>query len=730
MALRTNRWHVLLTAAVLLVGAAAAQDRTDQSFCFFHISDIHVDPDLARIDGSPPLRSAPTLAWICDEAARPQELPALELKTPPPAFVIATGDLTEYGAIDQTWQLFERAFEKLPCPLYVIPGNHDNTWVPVYHIMRRRHGGANYSFERFGWHFVMLCSASPHEPLPTLDATARSFLHRDLADVPPGTPIVVALHHPPWSDEFANPAEYDTFIDELRDHNVVLLLYGHGHNAAWRNLDGIDGIMGGSTFGQSAGYAVVSVLNGRLCVAYRYHRKPTTAPTAAPAAQWQALLDKPVQRTVPPRIFRRLTLQPANWTGKGPAELSIEFCGDAQPPPDLQISVQLDGQEVPVHRLPGTVPPAWSVEPRELVSGWHLLSVRGSTESTTDLRTLTFVAGNPPWLWRRQFTASVRAAPVVADHYLIVACTDGLVTALDRSTGSTTWSFQAGAEIISTPACSNGLIVFGGGDGRVYALSEQGSTAWTFDAQLPVYGSPAIADSVVYIGDSGGRLHALNLADGRPRWRFERADFAIESAPCIWNDLVIFGAWDGNLYALRASDGTLVWKAPGPKSSAGGGTARYYAPADCPPVALDRRLFVCDRGYLLASFDVDGRLGQTIAEGVCAITADTRASARRTLVARYVKDRVSAFDATGHLLWETAVPTGRFPLPPTCTADSVILCSNRGRLSVLRSSDGAVTWSVQTTPGFYVMAPVAVDESGMCYVAGMDGSVTAFRPTR
>ena len=62
--------------------------------------------------------------------------------------------------------------------------------------------------------------------------------------LPADTPIIVSLHHPPYSSEFANPTEMDTFLDLLRDYNVVLMLYGHGHNVEQRDVGGIPGIMG------------------------------------------------------------------------------------------------------------------------------------------------------------------------------------------------------------------------------------------------------------------------------------------------------------------------------------------------------------------------------------------------------------------------------------------------------------------------------------------------------
>ncbi|MCP4246181.1 MAG: PQQ-binding-like beta-propeller repeat protein, partial [bacterium] len=133
-------------------------------------------------------------------------------------------------------------------------------------------------------------------------------------------------------------------------------------------------------------------------------------------------------------------------------------------------------------------------------------------------------------------------------------------------------------------------------------------------------------------------------------------------------------------------------------------------------------LFVCDRGYQLGAYSADGSPGNKWLEQVSAIAPD---ASGQYLLARTTDDRVCKFDATGKKVWETTVAAGRFPIPPTVANDHVYVCSNQGRLSVLDATDGRVTGTYQVTPGFYVMAPVAVDSEGCCYVAGMDGSVTA-----
>jgi outer membrane protein assembly factor BamB/predicted phosphohydrolase len=713
---RRTATTVLLT--ILFIATAGHAQTAGGDFAFIQFSDSHISPHLDRTPAPGAPRGAASIAWICTQAVGPQEIAPLGLTTPPPAFAIATGDLTEYGVIDDTWAQFEQAFAALPYPLYVIPGNHDNTWVPMYALLRERHGGVNYAFDKFGCHFVCISSASPAEPVPTIDETTRRWLTRDLRAVGPDTPVFVALHHPPHSGEFA-PAEYDAFIDLLRNYNVVLLLYGHGHRANHRDLDGIDGVMGGTTYGDHAGYNVISVQDDVLRVAY--HKQGAAGGSEK---AWQVLLEQPLTRRAPERLFAdvRVTRVP------DALDVELRLRESHRDAALADVEIRVDGEACRITPLADRPQATWRVDTADPADGVHVVTVRGRTvDGLADLATTRFCIEPDRVQSCWEFDA-IKAAPVLVGDALLIATTGGELHAVRRDPQDPRelWTVATGGEILGTPARSDEAIVFGSGDGKVYAVDHAGATLWTYDAGRPVYGAPLIDDGAVYVGDNGGRLRCLDVADGRPRWVFARADYAIECKPCAWGDLIVFGAWDGYLYALNRDDGTLAWKTLGPKSS-DGAAARYYAPADCGPVALGDTLFVCDRGYVLATYDREGRLGRRIDEGVAAIAAGPDGDC---VYARCIDHCVCKIDATGAKLWERSVPAGRLPVPPTCTPGTVYVCSNTGLVSALDATDGRVRWSYQAIAQHYVMAPAVVDDSGICYVAGMNGRVRAIRPPR
>jgi outer membrane protein assembly factor BamB len=523
-------------------------------------------------------------------------------------------------------------------------------------------------------------------------------------------PIFVALHHPLDSGEFA-PGEYATLIDLLRDYNVALVLYGHGHNVVHKTCDGIDAVMGGSTFGKRAGYGLVCVQDGMLCVAYRYHKPQNKAEA------WRVLFEKPLARSVPERLF---AIERPAVTGDA-AVVEDRFTMSLSSRAALDdVRVNIGGEAMKV--VPGEAG-TWRVSGAELAPGYHLMTVRARTaDGRADLRTRVVRTGDSCVKWRVTFPAAMKAGPVIVGDTLCVAQTDGTVAGLSRGTGRVAWTAHAEAEILGTPAWTGKTLVFGAGDGKVYALDDAGRTLWTQSLDGPAYGWPLVDGDRVYVGDNAGFMHALALDDGRAQWKAARADYSIEAQPCVWGQRVTYGAWDGYLYAVARETGEQAFRVLGPKSSEGA-AARYYAPADCGPVAVGEKLFVCDRGYVLGVYDRQGKLEAKLADDIAAIAPGPDGS----VIARSKENRVCRFASDGSLVWERAVPAGRFPIPPTVHGDAVYVCSNGGLLSVLDVETGAVRWKYQVTPGLYVMAPVAVDADGTCYVAGMDGTVTALR---
>ncbi len=175
--------------------------------------------------------------------------------------------------------------------------------------------------------------------------------------------------------------------------------------------------------------------------------------------------------------------------------------------------------------------------------------------------------GNEKWIER--LDGPVVGGAAVFDGLLVVGSevddsvdgNEGMVYAFDAETGERRWRFPVEGKVWSTPAISDGVVIFGSLDHRVYALSlTDGKRLWAFDTGGAVAASPVIARGRVYVGSFDGVFYAINASTGVEEWRFDGASNWFWAQAVVAQGLVYAASLDGNLYALGATSGDLLWK--------------------------------------------------------------------------------------------------------------------------------------------------------------------------
>ncbi len=301
--------------------------------------------------------------------------------------------------------------------------------------------------------------------------------------------------------------------------------------------------------------------------------------------------------------------------------------------------------------------------------------------------------------WRANLGSGVASSPAVGEGLVYAAARDGTVSAFDVATGQrrwriTTralfplpWGHESGDYYVSSPVYVDGTILFGAGDGGMYAAdAKTGKIRWRAQTGGRIRSSPAVAGGRVYVGAFDGRVYALDLATGAERWRYETEGASlksenfgydrrsIQSSPTVANGVVYVGARDGYLYALDAAAGTLRWRFDHKVSWI----------ITSPAVADDVVYAGSSDGHFL-----------------------------------------NAVDATGKELWRVTVE-GIVWSSPAVAGSLVYFGENSGRLHAVDRSTGTERWAFRT--GGRVYSSPAV--SGEYVVVGStDGSVYALRAT-
>ena len=187
--------------------------------------------------------------------------------------------------------------------------------------------------------------------------------------------------------------------------------------------------------------------------------------------------------------------------------------------------------------------------------------------------------------WAVSLGAPVQSSAALVDDLVVVGSRDGRLHALDARNGKQRWQLATGKDLplpwghesgdvwTSSPTIAGGKILFGGGDGVVYAIEPaRGAVLWRAQTGGRIRGTPAIHDNRVFIGSFDSRIYAFDLHDGRRIWRYDTegvglnsANFgfdrrSIQSSPSVGDGMVYVGARDGFLYALDERTSALRWK--------------------------------------------------------------------------------------------------------------------------------------------------------------------------
>jgi hypothetical protein len=261
-----RRIFLALSIAVCLAAQAAAEP---VGLTFFGWSDQHVQTNgdgkhlLPAIEAMNALPGTPY----------PEKIGG---KVEKPAFVFGCGDITEWPTAAAR-DSYEAMLKRLKYPAFDIPGNHDEGGKSPSETIKRwlvaRHGGLPYTFDRGGVHFVALFSKydeSLDNPAQPIHRDALAFVREDLKKLPPGKPVIVAMHL--CLEAITNR---DELVSALGEANVLAVLGGHYHKSTVESYRKIPFVQFPSPAANGPGEVMVVRITEQRIVAlpYSYRNK-------------------------------------------------------------------------------------------------------------------------------------------------------------------------------------------------------------------------------------------------------------------------------------------------------------------------------------------------------------------------------------------------------------------------------------------------------------------------
>lgn len=194
-------------------------------------------------------------------------------------------------------------------------------------------------------------------------------------------------------------------------------------------------------------------------------------------------------------------------------------------------------------------------------------------------------------------------SPVVGEDLVYVSGINGVLYAIDRETGSSSWQQPKGIaeddrpRLVAGPALDpeSNVVVVGSEDGKLYAFDAKTGEprdGFPFRAEDKIWSTPVIQDGVVYFGSHDKYVYAVSLTDGTLKWKFLTGG-AVAGRPLLFRDMVIAGSFDKKLYAINTKDGRKVWEFQGDNWFWAGAVANgrtIFAPS------MDGNVYALDRG--------------------------------------------------------------------------------------------------------------------------------------
>lgn len=232
--------------SLCIIGCLFSMSACDSVFDV-HPYDVHVDGSkdvnayqLKRIEQLAKSKDTIRFAFISDTHQWLDDLEAevsdINRRSDSIDFVIHAGDVTDFGATNE-FQWTRDRMQKLKIPFVVLLGNHDclGTGNQSYEVI---FGNPDFSFIAGRVKFVCLnTNAIEYDysrPVPNFDFMQEQ-VKADSADF---DRTVIAMHAPPFSEQFNNNVASVFNYYTHRFPELLFCLYGHGHHTRQDDLYG------------------------------------------------------------------------------------------------------------------------------------------------------------------------------------------------------------------------------------------------------------------------------------------------------------------------------------------------------------------------------------------------------------------------------------------------------------------------------------------------------------
>ncbi len=302
------------------------------------------------------------------------------------------------------------------------------------------------------------------------------------------------------------------------------------------------------------------------------------------------------------------------------------WLGEAEPPP-------LPGERIPVLAFDQKLQADASLvgQPMQLPAAVTNTSWLSAGGNPTHGGGAFELAGQPRDVWQTDIGEGVDDArpllsvPVVQGDQVFALDTEGLLSAVNLTSGKAMWQRHAAPRELRHKADGGGLALSGDGlviaslgYGEMVAFAvTDGKELWRTPTRSPLRSAPTVANGQAYVVTIDNQLLAFDARTGRLLWShaglMEAAGLLGAPSPAVSGDVVLVAYSSGELYALRTLNGGELWSDNLTATRREGGVLTLAAIRGLPVLAAGgaAAIAVSNSGRLVA---IDNRSGQRVWE--------------------------------------------------------------------------------------------------------------------
>jgi len=183
-------------------------------------------------------------------------------------------------------------------------------------------------------------------------------------------------------------------------------------------------------------------------------------------------------------------------------------------------------------------------------------------------------------LWKVNLNANINSAIGVSEKHVYVVTDNGVMHALNRSTGESDWAAEVQSEVLAAPVFSEGqnegLVAVQSVDGKLRLYeAKDGKQRWTYDSNLPKLSlrgtsAPVFYEDQLIVGFANGKVVGLNLQDGSEKWS-ERIGIPagrselerlvdVDGRLLVRDETLFVVGYQGQMAAIDLRIGKMMWK--------------------------------------------------------------------------------------------------------------------------------------------------------------------------